>query len=87
MTYLDGYLITGSSDSTVKVWTVDPKDQAGTLIIFLRRPFLLNRPQGRVREKQMITFGPRYPLAVQITRLPRSNGLFPIPMRCAPNNY
>lgn len=38
MTYFDGYLITGSSDSAVKVWTVDPKDGAGTLIISLSQP-------------------------------------------------
>ena len=38
MTYFDGYLITGSSDSTVKVWTVDPKDGAGTLIVSLSQP-------------------------------------------------
>jgi len=38
MTYFDGYLITGSSDSAVKVWTVDPKDDAGMLIVSLPRP-------------------------------------------------
>lgn len=38
MTYSNGYLITGSSDSTVKVWTVDPKDGAGMLIVSLSQP-------------------------------------------------
>lgn len=38
MTYFDGYLITGSSDSAVKVWTVDPKDGAGTLIVSFSQP-------------------------------------------------
>ena len=38
MGYFDGYLITGSSDSTVKVWIVDPKDGAGMLIVSLSQP-------------------------------------------------
>jgi hypothetical protein len=39
MTYSDGYLITGSSDSTVKVWTVDLKDGVGMLIVpFIATP-------------------------------------------------
>jgi len=38
MSYFDGYLVTGSSDSTVKVWTVDPKDDAGMLIVSLSQP-------------------------------------------------
>jgi elongator complex protein 2 len=38
MSYFDGYLLTGSSDSTVKVWTVDPKNGAGTLIVSLPQP-------------------------------------------------
>ena len=85
MTY-DGYLITGSSDSTVKVWTVDPKDGAGTLIILYYNPDLLNRVQDRIREKQTIALGARYPLAVQVARLPRSNGSFQISMHHIPTN-
>lgn len=38
MSYFDGYLVTGSSDSTVKVWIVDPKDDAGMLIVSLSQP-------------------------------------------------
>ena len=38
MTYYDGYLVTGSSDSTIKVWAVDPEDGAGMLIISLSQP-------------------------------------------------
>jgi len=36
--YYDGYLITGSSDSTIKVWAVDPKDDAGMLIVSFSQP-------------------------------------------------
>lgn len=69
----DRLVITGASDSLVKVWTFSSEKGSGVFIVSPLQTDLTDNISEDIAEVQSIPFK-RYPLSVAVTQLPDSEG-------------
>jgi len=65
-----GIIVTGSSDATIKIWSVDETNSTRAFALVFRRGFLCTTPQANLKHHQTLQTGGRFPLDCQIAQLP-----------------
>jgi WD40 repeat protein len=74
------FVVTGSSDASVKIWTLTMGDESGTSThwIFADTKRLTKIVADELREVQVLLMDGNLPLSLAITSLPQSNGWLPV---------